>query len=234
MPKISIIIPLYNHKHAIGKCLDSIISQSINDFEVIIVNDGSTDSPDDVIGAYAAKFNSLDKRYHIINQPNRGANAARNRGFREAQGKFLLFCDADVVMEPVMLETMVKTLEENPQASYAYCAHKFGRKLFRLFAFSAERLRTMPYIHTSSLIRREYFTGFDENVKRLQDWDLWLTMLEQGHSGVWIDQVLFSYSPGGTMSAWLPSFAYKLLPFLPQVKRYKAAVGLIKAKHKLG
>ena len=90
-------------------------------------------------------------------------------------------------------------------------------------------------MHSASFIRREHFSsvGWDESIKKLQDWDLWLTMLEQGHTGIWIGQILFKAQTGGTMSSWLPSFAYKLFPFLPSVKKYKKAVKIIKKKHGL-
>ena len=86
-----------------------------------------------------------------------------------------------------------------------------------------------------ALIRRADFPsgGWDIAIKKLQDWDLWLTMLEQGHIGVWVPQVLFTVMPGGTISSWLPSFAYKLLPFLGRVKKYNNAVKTVKAKHAL-
>jgi len=169
----------------------------------------------------------------VIHQENQGPQAARNRGFFNSKGKYVIFLDADIMMKPDMLEKMLNVLKENLDRSYVYSAHKFGFKTFKLWKFNAEKLREMPYIHTSSLIRREHFPGFDENIKRLQDWDLWLTMLEKGHTGIWIPEVLFQVSAGGTMSAWIPSFAYKLLPFLPKVKKYKKAVEIIKNKHKL-
>ena len=86
-----------------------------------------------------------------------------------------------------------------------------------------------------ALIRREDFpaTGWDESLKKFQDWDLWLTMLSLGKIGYFIPQVLFTISTGGVMSSWLPSFAYKLLPFLPTVKKYKAAKAVIFKKHGL-
>ena len=130
-----------------------------------------------------------------------------------------------------MLEVMLSTLEKNPQASYAYSSFKYGFKIFKLWPFDAEKLKKIPYIHTTSLIRREFFPGWDENIKRLQDWDLWLTMLEQGRAGVWINKILFKARGGGTISSWLPSFAYKLFPFLESVKKYKAAEEIIRKKH---
>ena len=58
-------------------------------------------------------------------------------------------------------------------------------------------------------------------------------MLEQKHTGIWIDKILFKVTTGGTMSSWLPSFSYKLFPFLPKVRKYKKAVNIIKKKHKI-
>lgn len=257
---ISIIIPVYNQAKKITKTLASLARQSYSDYEVIIVNDGSTDGVENVFAAYYKKLTGIGKtannkqtstsdnqtdsvnsqptanHYLFINQSNAGAPAARNRGAREAQGDFLFFCDADAVLEPAALETMLNALSANPSAAYAYSSFYWGRKLFKAGEFSAEKLKAGPFIHTMSLIRRADFPagGWDEKIKKLQDWDLWLTMLEQGKVGLGIDQVLFTVSPGGTISSWLPSFAYKYLPFLPAVKKYHAAVKIIKDKHGLG
>jgi len=93
----------------------------------------------------------------------------------------------------------------------------------------------MPYINPMALLRREHFPvgGWDESIKKFQDWDLWLTVLEAGHQGIFVPEVLYSVSTGGTMSVWLPAFAYKLCPFLPAVKKYWAAMKIIKQKHNL-
>jgi len=231
---ISIIIPVYNQAKYISQTLDSIAAQSYQDFEVIIVNDGSRDNLDKVLDAYFAK-SKAPQRFFIIRQKNQGAPAARNRGAKEARGEYLLFCDADAVFKPQALEIMLGTLENNQQAAYVYSSFLWGRKLFKLGPFDAEKLRQGPYIHTMSLLRREAFpaAGWDESIKKLQDWDLWLTILENGGTGYWIDQVLFKVKPGGTISSWLPKMAYKFLPFLTNVKKYKLAVNIIKQKHQL-
>ncbi len=226
---ISIIIPVYNQADKISKCLDSILNQSYKDFEVIVVNDGSNDNLESRIKNYELRI----RNFKYIVQDNQGSNPARNRGAQEAKGEYVIFCDADVVMQPEMLETMLNTLEANPEASFAYSAFFWGKKLFPLWAYDERKLREMPYIHTTSLIKREHFPGFDDNIRRLQDWDLWLTMLEQGHKGVWISKTLFKVETGGTISNWLPKCAYEFLPFLPQVKKYNEAMSIIKKKHNL-
>ncbi len=227
-PSISLIIPCYNVAAKIGRCLDSIFKQSFKDFEVIIINDGSADDLEAALAPYRDKIK-------YFRQENKGAPAARNFGFGQSRGEYVFLCDADVIMRPDMLEKMHQALIDNPQAAYAYSSFRFGWKKFRLWPFDAERLKKMPYICMNSLIRRECFPGMDESLKKFQDWDLWLTIWEKyGRGGVWIDEVLFKAITGGTMSSWLPSFAYRLPFFKSRPKdKYIAAEQIIKNKHKL-
>lgn len=224
-PKISIIIPVYNQAHTIDRCLQSIMAQIFTDFEVIVVNDGSTDGVLDVLRPWEGKIT-------VFNQENRGAPAARNFGFSQSQGQYVLFCDADIVLMPEAILKMYQALQTNFVVGYAYSSFKFGWKKFRLWPFDRERLRKMPYIHTTSLIRRECFPGFDENIKKFQDWDLWLTMLEKGYGGIWIDEILFHIVANGTMSKWLPKIFYKLPGFrISEVQKYRRAKRKIFKKH---
>lgn len=227
---ISIIIPVYNQAKKLDRCLQSIKQQNYENYEIIVVDDGSVDGIDDIVRKYRGIFGY---KFIAIKQENQGSNAARNAGFRKAQGEFVLFCDADITMKFYFLRMLREALRHYPDASYAYTSFKWGWKKFKLCPFDADKLKQMPYIHTTSLIRRAHFPGFDENIKRLQDWDLWLTMMEQGHTGIFVNRTLFFIQTGGLISFWLPSFAYKYLPFLPQVIKYKRAVKIIKAKHNL-
>lgn len=231
---ISIIIPVYNQADKLFATLNSINLQTYRDLEVIIVNDGSSDNPEKTFTEFLDKTKS-DLTFSFFNQANAGAPAARNRGFRESKGDFLFFCDADATLESQALEILLNNLLVNTQASYAFSAFKWGSKTFTVGDFDTERLKKEPYIHTMALIRRVDFpiTGWDESIKKFQDWDLWLTMLENGKMGVFVNYILFNVAPGGTISSWLPSFAYKLLPFLPAVKKYQRAMVIIKTKHQL-
>ncbi|OGG43102.1 hypothetical protein A2841_03855 [Candidatus Kaiserbacteria bacterium RIFCSPHIGHO2_01_FULL_48_10] len=231
---VSVIIPTYQHADELPGCLESLFSQTISPSEIIVVNDGSTDHTKEILQPYEARG------VRVINQQNQGAPSARNRGFDTSTGEFVLFCDADVVLRPDALEKMLQTLEAHPKTSYAYSSFQFGFKTFTLWPFDAEKLRRMPYIHTSSLIRREYFPRFDESLKRLQDWDLFLTLLEQGHEGVWVPEILFTVKARKNgMSEWLPSFIYKIpwpvLGYTPKaVRKYRQAESIIRQKHHLG
>ncbi|MFH1535368.1 MAG: glycosyltransferase family A protein [Patescibacteria group bacterium] len=229
---ISIIVPAYQHGNSIKECLDALYAQTYDDFEVIVVNDGSTDHTAAILQAY-------EHPVRIIYQENSGANIARNRGFREAQGKYLLFCDADVVANPEMLIKMKTALDNDQKAAYSYCDFMWGIKAFKLFPFSSDELRNKNYIHTTSLIRKIYFTGFDESIKRLQDWDLWLTMMEAGHTGTHIPETLFTVKPRKSgMSGWLPSLVYKI-PWqkigikIKRLESFRIAEEVIKKKHSL-
>lgn len=230
---ISVIIPIYQHAKEIEECLLSIFNQTIKDLEIIVVNDGSTDNLLEVLQKYKNKIK-------IISQKNKGASAARNRGFKEARGEFVLFCDADMILKPEMLGKLLKALIGNPEKSYAYSSFKFGWKKFRCGEFNHKKLREMNYIHTSALIRRECFLSFDESLKKFQDWDLWLTMGENNYYGIWVPEILFKIKPRQMgMSHWLPSFFYKspilrmFNPYFKIIESYQKAKKIIRKKHKI-
>lgn len=103
---ISVIIPLYNKAHTIVNTLNTVLNQTYHDFEVVIVNDGSTDNGVEVI-----KQNFNDSRIRIINQKNAGVSAARNRGIQESRGKWISFLDADDEWMPNYLETVYQIID---------------------------------------------------------------------------------------------------------------------------
>ena len=232
MRRISAIIPCYNHASSIGRCLESVLAQTYQDVEVVVVDDGSTDGLEAALRPYQGRF-------RFVRQENRGGPAARNRGFRESSGELVLFSDADIIWSKDAFARMAQALEAHPEAAYAYASFKFGWKTFRAWPFDAERLKRFNYIPTGSLIRRERFPGFDESLKRFQDWDLWLTMLERGDIGVWIPRSLCRVLiKRGGISNWLPKIVYRVpwarLGWKPgRVRAYEDAAAVIKRKHHL-
>ena len=109
-PKISIIIPIYNAEHSLPKMLNSILKQTFCDFEVLLINDGSTDSS----GTICNNYTSEDKRFKIIKKKNAGVSAARQTGLENAQGEYIIHADADDWIEPTMLEELYnKAIKEN-------------------------------------------------------------------------------------------------------------------------
>ena len=104
-PKFSIIVPVYNTEKYLKRCLDSIKSQSFKDYEVIIVNDGSTDNSSDIISKYP---------YKVINQDNQGLSMARNNGVKKTSGDYLIFLDSDDYIEKDLLKEINNSLSNNP------------------------------------------------------------------------------------------------------------------------
>ena len=151
---------------------------------MVVINDGSTDNTEEAIKPYLNRI--IYKKIE-----NSGAQKARNTGFGLSRGRFVIFCDADLILKPEMLETLYDVLEANPKAAYAYAGFRFGLGRFKALPWNNERLRKLNYIHTSALIRREDFVGFDESINKLQDWDMWLAMLEKGKTGVSVNKILF-------------------------------------------
>jgi len=229
---ISIIIPTYNHAPELRQCLASIQRQSFQDFEIIVVDDGSHDDPESVVRSYS--------NLKFFRQTNQGANVARNNGFTKASGEYVIFVDADVVLREDMLKKMHAILESQPEISFVYSAFKIGKKTMKYIPFNASLLAEFNYIHTTSLIRSSDFPGWDESIKKFQDWDVWLTMVLQHKKGIGINEVLFQIiNPGaGTMSTWLPKFMYKIkwpvLGYTPlAIIRYNEAKLFIQKKHGL-
>lgn len=234
-PKISIIIPVYNHAEELPATLESVFGQTFSarsgDLEVIVVNDGSTDNVEAILAKWQKKYSNLK----VINQPNRGAPAARNRGFEEARGEYVIFWDADMTAKPEMLEKELAELEKHPEASYVYSSFKFGWKNFKCGHFDPAKIKKLNFVHTSALIRREHFPYFNESLKKFQDWDLWLTMLEQGRRGRWIPETLFHVRPRRQgISSWLPSFVYRFpwLP-IPALRKYTYWKKILAKRHNL-
>lgn len=230
-PKISVIIPVYNHAVELAKALESVFGQTCKYLEVIVVNDGSTDDVNSVLFGWQVNRQNLK----IVNQANLGAPAARNRGFKESVGQYVIFWDADMVAKPDMLEKMAKVLDEKNEVDFVYSSFYFGWKKFACGTFDAARLKKDNYIHTSALLRQEKFSGFDEALKKFQDWDLWLTLAERGNKGYWLNEYLFRIQPRiKGMSAWLPSIAYRFswLP-LPALKKYNYWKRVVQNKHKI-
>ncbi|MFA5880338.1 MAG: glycosyltransferase family A protein [Candidatus Margulisiibacteriota bacterium] len=229
---ISVIIPTYNHKNELPRCLSSLEKQTYKDIEIIVVDDGSDYDVVEVIKYFpTVKFFKLN---------HQGAPAARNFGFTKSIGQYVIFLDDDVVMQPETLEKMKNVLNINQDISYVYSTFKIGRKIMKFYQFQPTLLKQFNYIHTSSLMRREVFTGFDVNLKKFQDWDLWLTLLANNKYGKGINEVLYKIiNPrAGHMSTWLPKFVYKLpwpiFGFIPKIlDEYFQAKEIIKTKHNL-
>lgn len=117
LPKVSVIVPVYNVENYLAKCLDSILAQKFTDFELIVVNDGSTDNSLEI----ALEYQGKDNRIFVLDKNNGGLSDARNFGLDIAKGEYIAFIDSDDTIEPNMLSEMYEEAEEN-QSDIVFCA----------------------------------------------------------------------------------------------------------------
>ena len=191
---ISVIIPAYNYAGYIGETLQSLIAQTHQNWECIVIDDGSTDNTQEIV----AGFILLDERIKYIYQNNAGQSSARNNGLRNATGDYIQFLDADDLLEPVKLEHHIKFLENFPEVHIVYGETRYFRTGFpdeRRYSISDPDEPWMPKISgqgealirkiltrnittvSSPLIRRNVIDKvgeFDFNLDPLEDWDFWL------------------------------------------------------------
>lgn len=156
---ISVIIPLYNKANSITRALDSVLAQTYQDFEVVVVDDGSTDEGAAIVEQYA------DERIRLIRQANAGVSAARNRGVEEAKGKYVAFLDADDEWMQEFLAEIVALQQEFPECraqatSYVQCQNgeKHGIVLNRL-PFKGEHGVLTNYFEVASHSNPPVWTG---------------------------------------------------------------------------
>lgn len=117
--KVSVVVPVYNAEKSLGECLDSILSQDYQNIEIVLIDDGSTDSSAELCASYQKKYGSKIKYFY---QSNSGPAAARNQGIEKSSGKYIAFVDADDTVSPVMISTMVSKAEEH-HTDMVVCAY---------------------------------------------------------------------------------------------------------------
>jgi glycosyltransferase involved in cell wall biosynthesis len=187
---VSIIIPAYNVAPFIKEALDSVLSQTFSDYEVIVINDGSPDTP-----ALEQALEPYRNRIHYLEQDNQGAGAARNAGLRAARGRFVAFLDGDDVYLPTFLSEQMELLLGGESCDLVYAdATNFGDSGSSgsnmdfnpsAGAVTAESLICgRCNIITSTVVARRDLvlkTGFfDETLRNSQDFDLWIRLAKQG------------------------------------------------------
>ena len=196
MPKVSIVIPCYNQGVYLSETLDSVLAQSYENWECIIVNDGSTDNTEIVAKEYCKK----DKRFVYVYQNNSGLSKARNTGVANSDGFYILPLDSDDIIASQYLEFAIKAFEKNENLKIVYCrAELFGEQKgeWKLPEFSMERMLGRNCIFCSGIYKKEDFIrvgGYNSNMKYgFEDWDFWLSLLENGGDVLQLNQILFFY-----------------------------------------
>lgn len=183
--RVSVVIPNYNHTRFISEAIHSVLAQTYRSFEIIVVDDGSTDNCREVVACFG-------NQVCYIWQENQGLAGARNTGIRAARGELIGLLDADDQWIPGYLETMVSLATQHPKAAVYYCCAQGmdvdGHDLPQIFGgpvLSPEMmyptlLRANYLIPSTILIRRSVIMAaglFDQKLRSCEDWDLWLRIL---------------------------------------------------------
>ncbi len=195
MPLVSVVIPCYNQGQFIEDAVASVAIQSFDDLEIIIVNDGSSDSfTNELLAGYDRD------RVRVIATDNRGLAAARNTGIGAATGRYILPLDADDTINQGYVEKAVSILEENPEIGIVYCqATLFGavETDWELPDYSLQRMLIDNIIFCSAFFRRDDWLavgGYDEGmIYGWEDYSLWLSLIERGRKVHQIQERLFRY-----------------------------------------
>ena len=180
-PEVSVILPVYNCENYIVETVESVLKQTFKDFELILINDGSTDN------SMLRVLKFTDPRIKIVNQKNRGAASARNFGIRTSAGAFIGFIDGDDLWLPDKIEKQLKCFEKNRDSGVVYTQrlnidqdgqvyHGYQPKLYS--GWVLDRLYVDNFVcMSSSLVRREVFETvglLNEDLRMSEDFEFWL------------------------------------------------------------
>ena len=206
-PGVSVIIPVYNGAATIGRALKSVFDQTFADFEIVVVDDGSTDDTPSVLAAY-----SESDKIRVVRQANRGLPAARNAAVAASRGELLALIDHDDEWLPRKLELTVAAMRADPDAVLVYsdmivvneAGEEFRRSQIRPDTAHAPSMdemlaRIWPITPSTVMMRRSAFDragGFCEQLISAEDIHFWLLMREQGHFIYLPDRLVrFTYRP---------------------------------------
>jgi len=190
MPTVSVVIPTYKRPDFLVEAVESVLAQTYQDFEIIVIDDGSEDDTKSRLTGFIEKTPAAQGRTFFYEQKNSGSAIARNRGIFYSKGEYVAFLDSDDLWYPTKLEKQVKILYENPEIGVVYtdcyCGESASDPNQQGFFANAnppsgmifERMLRNNLFWTSSLLlRKEVFIlagTFDPTLRRCQDYDLWL------------------------------------------------------------
>lgn len=203
-PRVSVVIPAYNVETYLAAALDSLLQQSLTDFEALIVDDGSTDGT----AAVAQGYVDRDRRFQLLQKPNGGLSSARNHGMAAARADYIALLDADDAYHPDKLQAHVAQLDQNPQIAVAYSASRImrddgdltwmpmsGKPLHSDWLFALLCKNCVGH-GSNGVFRRSLLDqvgNFDETLRSCEDIDFWLRIAALDGGGFYRDSQPLAY-----------------------------------------
>lgn len=206
-PKVSIIVPVYKAEKYLHRCVDSILAQTFNDFEVLLIDDGSPDRSGAICDEYAA----ADPRVRVFHKPNGGVSSARNLGIGNANGEWLMFVDADDTISKDLFQISSKFFDNTQIIKFGVncCSQKTGKILAtyeekQLQAIDEYRClvlsRELIVASWSALFNKELICSnnilFDENIKNGEDWLFQVQIFFKADRALTINSIGYNYYIG--------------------------------------
>jgi glycosyltransferase involved in cell wall biosynthesis len=195
-PRVSVVLPTYNQAEYLPQALDSVLNQTWRDYELIVVNDGSTDDTPRILHEYQRRYG-----FAVIHQENQKLPRALNTGFRLARGQYLTWTSSDNVMLPHMMGVLVDALDFNPQVGLVYAdwevidEHGTVIGVVQTFDFDRYLLMRTNYINACFLYRRTCQDAvglYDPEYIYAEDWEYWLR-ISRSFEIMRVPQVLYQY-----------------------------------------
>lgn len=194
-PLVSVIIPFYNMEDFLAQTIDWVMESTYPTMEIILVDDGSTDTSGTIARRYAERFDKIT----FLKQENRGVSVARNHGISHARGQYILPVDGDDRLCSGFIEEAVRVLEARPEVKVVTSESEFfGGKAgpWKLPVFDINLLARKNIMHASALYRKTDWAaagGYCPEMKGREDWDFWISMLKNGGEVVRLPIVGYKY-----------------------------------------
>lgn len=192
-PRISVIMGIYNCEETLAESLESLITQTYKNFQLVICDDGSTDSTVEIVNAYKAKYSS--QIIILKNKRNMGLNYTLNKCLKHASGEFIARMDGDDISLPERFEKQVDFLEKNPEidivsTSMLYFDNnsEWGRSYPKKTPVKSDLIKRTPFAHAPCMVRKEAYEAVggysvDSRLLRVEDYHLWVKMYSMGFKG---------------------------------------------------